>query len=66
MEGYCSTGQSPRRAAVPVEEEDECQNSNGVFRYRLLLEMFEHTSITSEVTWLRMSYTTTVRMTSFS
>jgi hypothetical protein len=23
MEGYCSTGQSPQRAAVPVEEEEE-------------------------------------------
>jgi hypothetical protein len=23
MEGYCSTGQSPHRAAVPVEEEEE-------------------------------------------
>jgi hypothetical protein len=23
MEGYCSTGQSPQRAEVPVEEEEE-------------------------------------------
>jgi hypothetical protein len=23
MEGYCSTGQSPQRAAVPMEEEEE-------------------------------------------
>jgi hypothetical protein len=23
MEGYCSTGQSPQRTAVPVEEEEE-------------------------------------------
>jgi hypothetical protein len=23
MEGYCSTGQSPQRAVVPVEEEQE-------------------------------------------
>jgi hypothetical protein len=23
MEGYCSTGQSPQRAVVPVEEEEE-------------------------------------------
>jgi hypothetical protein len=23
MEGYCSTGQSPQRALVPVEEEEE-------------------------------------------
>jgi hypothetical protein len=23
MEGYCSTGQSPQRAVVPVEEKEE-------------------------------------------
>jgi hypothetical protein len=23
MEGYCSTGQSPQRAVVPMEEEEE-------------------------------------------
>jgi hypothetical protein len=23
MEGFCSTGQSPQRVAVPVEEEEE-------------------------------------------
>jgi hypothetical protein len=23
MEGYCSTGESPQRAAVPMEEEEE-------------------------------------------
>jgi hypothetical protein len=23
MEGYCSTGQSPQRAIVPMEEEEE-------------------------------------------
>jgi hypothetical protein len=23
MEGYCSTGQSPQQAVVPMEEEDE-------------------------------------------
>jgi hypothetical protein len=23
MEGYCSTGQSPQRAVVPVEEQEE-------------------------------------------
>jgi hypothetical protein len=23
MEGYCSTGQSPQQAVVPVEEEEE-------------------------------------------
>jgi hypothetical protein len=28
MEGYCSTGQSPQRAVVPVEEEED---SNCVF-----------------------------------
>jgi hypothetical protein len=25
MEGYCSTGQSPQRAVVPVEEEEVCK-----------------------------------------
>jgi hypothetical protein len=25
MEGYCSTGQSPQRALVPMEEEEEQQ-----------------------------------------
>jgi hypothetical protein len=24
IEGYCSTGQSPQWAVVPVEEEEEC------------------------------------------
>jgi hypothetical protein len=24
MEGSCSTGQSPQRAVVPMEEEEEC------------------------------------------
>jgi hypothetical protein len=28
MEGYCSTGQSPQRAVVPVEEEEEEDISN--------------------------------------
>jgi hypothetical protein len=27
MEGYCSTGQSPQRAVVPVEEEEEVGSS---------------------------------------
>jgi hypothetical protein len=26
MEGYCSTGQSPQRAVVPIEEEEEEYN----------------------------------------
>jgi hypothetical protein len=33
MEGYCSTGQSPQRAAVPVgeeEEESECGLIHGL------------------------------------
>jgi hypothetical protein len=25
IEGYCSTGQSPQRAVVPVEEEEEVE-----------------------------------------
>ena len=27
MEGYCSTGQSPQRAVVPMEEEEEFEDS---------------------------------------
>jgi hypothetical protein len=29
MEGYCSTGQSPQRAVVPVEEEEEEEGEEG-------------------------------------
>jgi hypothetical protein len=29
MEGYCSTGQSPQRAVVPVEEEEEEEEEEG-------------------------------------
>jgi hypothetical protein len=28
MEGYCSTGQSPQWAVVPVEEEEEEEEDN--------------------------------------
>jgi hypothetical protein len=31
MEGYCSTGQSPQRAVVPVEEEEEEEEEEEVF-----------------------------------
>jgi hypothetical protein len=30
MEGYCSTGQSPQRAVVPMEEEEEEHNKLGI------------------------------------
>jgi hypothetical protein len=30
MEGYCSTGQSPQWAVVPVEEEEEEYNSGTI------------------------------------
>jgi hypothetical protein len=30
MEGYCSTGQSPQRAVVPVEEEEEEEEENQI------------------------------------
>jgi hypothetical protein len=34
MEGYCSTGQSPQRAVVPVEEEEGGKYSNhGAVKY---------------------------------
>jgi hypothetical protein len=29
MEGYCSTGQSPQRAVVPMEEEEEKEEKRG-------------------------------------
>jgi hypothetical protein len=29
MEGYCSTGQSPQRAVVPMEEEEEMSDECG-------------------------------------
>jgi hypothetical protein len=32
MEGYCSTGQSPQRAVVPVEEEEEELNLTWFFQ----------------------------------
>jgi hypothetical protein len=30
MEGYCSTGQSPQRAVLPLEEEEEDNNVRGL------------------------------------
>ena len=30
MEGYCSTGQSPQLAVVPMEEEEVCFNDVGI------------------------------------
>jgi hypothetical protein len=38
MEGYCSTGQSPQRAVVPVEEEEEEDNNticNTILHYSI-------------------------------
>jgi hypothetical protein len=37
MEGYCSTGQSPQRAVVPVEEEEYLYFNNHMF-----LKMLHH------------------------
>jgi hypothetical protein len=34
MEGYCSTGQSPQRAVVPMEEEEEEEEAEGASPYR--------------------------------
>jgi hypothetical protein len=31
MEGFCSTGQSPQRAVVPVEEEEEEESVNQMY-----------------------------------
>jgi len=36
MEGYCSTGQSPQWAVVPMEEEEEEEENevrSGIFEY---------------------------------
>jgi hypothetical protein len=33
IEGYCSTGQSPQLAAVPVEEEEEEEDITAVYYY---------------------------------
>jgi hypothetical protein len=38
MEGYCSTGQSPQRAVVPVEEEEEFINQ-GLFKFYFFFTM---------------------------
>jgi hypothetical protein len=35
MEGYCSTGQSPQRAVVPVEEEEEEEEETTCFNNML-------------------------------
>jgi hypothetical protein len=32
MEGYCSTGQSPQRVVVPMEEEAEEEEAEEVYR----------------------------------
>jgi hypothetical protein len=37
MEGYCSTGQSPQRAVVPMEEEEE-EEEEEVINFRVSLE----------------------------
>jgi hypothetical protein len=37
MEGYCSTGQSPQRAVVPMEEE-EYQRVDHAFIWKVYLE----------------------------
>ena len=31
MDGHCSTGQSPQRAVVPMEEEEDVKMKNGRF-----------------------------------
>jgi hypothetical protein len=36
MEGYCSTGQSPQRAVVPVEEEEKDYYKKCAFCWFLL------------------------------
>jgi hypothetical protein len=42
MEGYCSKGQSPQWAVVPVEEEEEyhCVTTNYSIQYRNTLYRF--------------------------
>jgi AraC-like DNA-binding protein len=41
MEGSCSTGQSPQRAAVPVEEEEE-EEEEDMAKERLALSETRH------------------------
>jgi hypothetical protein len=36
MEGYCSTGQSPQRAVVPMEEEEEEEEEEECYIIRFL------------------------------
>jgi hypothetical protein len=40
MEGYCSTGQSPQRAVVPVEEEEEEEEEECTYSYSFWLVQF--------------------------
>jgi hypothetical protein len=36
MEGSCSTGQSPQRAAVPVEEEEEEEEDLFIYLFQYI------------------------------
>jgi hypothetical protein len=40
MEGYCSTGQSPHRAVVPVEEEEDVKQNHSFAFQQLPLLLF--------------------------
>jgi hypothetical protein len=44
MEGYCSTGQSPQRAVVPMEEEEVNINETEFKFYRLAADS-QHNNI---------------------
>jgi hypothetical protein len=48
MEGYCSTGQSPQGAIVPMEK--EVSNGYQFLRYRGLCEMTERVRSIGRVT----------------
>jgi hypothetical protein len=44
MEGYCSTGQSPQRAVVPIEKEEEdilTYNNHFTCNHKLILSCTE-------------------------
>jgi hypothetical protein len=48
MEGYCSTGQSPQRAVVPVEEEEEEES------YCCKNKKLQYIGVVNSVVWLNI------------
>jgi hypothetical protein len=54
MEGYCSTGQSPQQAVVPVEEEEEEEEEN--ILYVIHTEVGFTCTLTAQNSWLSVKY----------